>query len=184
MIRKNNLYLLGTITLIGFPLIGFLINYLFGSPLSLDILRFSDHDAYFILAGLLFGVSVALVGERISEIPFISKSTFDLTEFLKNLRLNYFDIFFLSFAAGFGEEILFRASIQEFLGIWPTSIIFIAIHGYLDFRKPGIFIFGVYLTFFSAFLGYMYETYGLWSAVAIHFAYDFLLLLSLKRASQ
>lgn len=184
MISKNNLYLLGSITLIGFPLVGILLNFLFLDSFNLDFLLLTPKDNIYIVAGLIFGISIAMVAERLSEIKFISKSAIDISELFKGFNMSIFDAFFLAFAAGFGEEVLFRASIQGFLGIWVTSLIFIAIHGYLNIRKLGMFIFGIYLVFFSSFLGYLYETYGLWASVSAHFSYDFVLLLSLRKSTK
>ncbi|MCB0477569.1 MAG: CPBP family intramembrane metalloprotease [Crocinitomicaceae bacterium] len=183
MLKKNNLYLLGIITLIGFPALGFGFNYLFEGALHLELLRLNSNSWIAIVAGLLFGISFAMVAERMSEIPFISKSTYDLTEFFKGLNLTFFDIFFLAFAAGFGEEILFRGAIQGQLGIWLTSVIFIAIHGYLNPRNIGMFVFGSYLVLFSAFMGYIFEQYGIWSSIMAHFCYDLILLYSLKKST-
>jgi membrane protease YdiL (CAAX protease family) len=182
MIRKNNLYILGSITLIGFPLIGFLINWLIDSDPNFAILIFKESDFYAITAGLLFGISIALVAERLSETKLVARSSIDFSEFFRDLNLSIFDIAFLAFAAGLGEEILFRGSIQAYLGIWITSVLFIAIHGYLNIKKIGMFIFGLYLVLFSALLGYLYEEYGIWSSIAAHFSYDFVLLYSLRKS--
>lgn len=181
MLKKNNLYLLGLATLIGFPLLGFGINYLIESDSKLDILQFRKTDFYNIPVGLIIGISIAMIAERVSEIPFISKSAYDLTEFFRGLKLNFFDVFFLSFAAGFGEEIFFRGIIQDHLGIWVTSIIFIAIHGYLNIKNPGMFVFGLFLILFSNLLGLLHSIYGIWPAIAAHFSYDLILLASLKK---
>ncbi len=184
MLKKNNLYILGIITLIGFPLVGFGINFLFEGGFKLEVLKVELNAWPSILAGGLFGLSVAMLAERISEIPFISKSTYDLTEFFRGLNLNSFDVIFLSFAAGFGEEILFRGAIQGQLGIWITSIIFIAIHGYLNIFNLGMFVFGIFLTLFSVLLGYLFEEYGIWSSITAHFIYDLVLLYSLKEGTK
>lgn len=183
MLKKNNLYLLGTITLLGFPIVGFAIQFIIERQLEFDYLKIHSTDLPTILAGLLFGFSFALIAERISEIEFISKSTYDLSKFLKDLKLDYFDVFFLSFAAGFGEEILFRGILQPYLGIWITSIVFIAIHGYLNIKKPGMFVFGLFLVLFSNLLGYLNQEYSIWGAIAAHFSYDFFLLISLKKST-
>lgn len=184
MLKKNNLYILGIITLIGFPLIGFGINLLFENDAKLELLVIKSDDWSSILAGALFGLSFAMLAERLSEIPFISKSTYDMTEFLRGLKLNLFDVLFLSFAAGFGEEILFRGAIQGQLGIWITSVIFIAIHGYLNILNPGMFVFGLFLTLFSALLGFLFELHGIWSSISAHFIYDFVLLYSLREGTK
>ncbi|MEZ4937474.1 MAG: CPBP family intramembrane glutamic endopeptidase [Crocinitomicaceae bacterium] len=184
MLKKNNLYILGLITLLGFPLIGFGINMIFEGRAKIELLNLSSDSWISIIAGILFGISFAMVAERMSEIPFISRSTYDLTQFFQGLNLNLFDIFFLAFSTGFGEEILFRGAIQGQLGIWLTSILFIAIHGYLNPKNIGMFLFGVFLVLFSAFMGYLFEQHGIWSSIMAHFSYDFILLYSLRKSTK
>ena len=48
------------------------------------------------------------------------------------MKITRTDALFISFCAGFGEEILFRTGMQHYLGILITSIFFVAIHGYLN----------------------------------------------------
>lgn len=82
----------------------------------------------------------------------------------------------ISFFAGTGEEILFRGAIQPLIGIWLTSIIFVAIHGYFKFKSAGHILFGVLLFGLSMLLGVLYEMSGIYAAIAAHAVYDLVLL--------
>ncbi|MCC5914949.1 MAG: CPBP family intramembrane metalloprotease [Balneolaceae bacterium] len=95
----------------------------------------------------------------------ISKSNFSSTDRLQ-----------ISFFAGAGEEILFRGAIQPLIGIWLTSIIFVAIHGYFKFKSVGHILFGVLLFGLSMMLGYLFEYSGIYAAIAAHAVYDLVLL--------
>lgn len=98
-----------------------------------------------------------------------------------SLNLNTFDKFFLSFCAGFGEEILFRCGIQHWLGIWITSILFIAIHGYFNPKKWRLSLYGLLILPFILSLGYWLEPMGIWFCIAAHFGYDLMLFLSMNQ---
>lgn len=101
---------------------------------------------------------------------------FAIFKVLKNSNLSAFDRVQLSLFAGAGEEILFRGGIQPLIGIWATSIIFVAIHGYFQFKSVGHILFGVLLFGLSMMLGFLYEHIGLISAMAAHAIYDIILL--------
>ncbi|MGB0839061.1 MAG: CPBP family intramembrane glutamic endopeptidase, partial [Chitinophagales bacterium] len=77
---------------------------------------------------------------------------------------------------GIGEEWFFRAGLQPYLGIWATALLFVLIHGYLDFRNRPLFICGLFLVIMSAGLGYLYEYIGLASAMIAHGVYDLIVL--------
>lgn len=89
-------------------------------------------------------------------------------------------IFFISFCAGVGEEILFRGVIQPLAGIWITSILFVAIHGYLNPMNWRISIYGVFLTVSIALVGFLSNYLGLTSAIVSHMIIDIILFYKLK----
>ena len=88
-----------------------------------------------------------------------------------DVEVKWPDILLASFSAGVGEELFFRAGLQPFLGIWLTSILFIAIHSYIKMTKAWLF-FGFIMILMSAGLGYLYEYVGLVSAMSAHAAFD------------
>lgn len=101
---------------------------------------------------------------------------FAIFKVLKNSNFSAFDRIQLSLFAGTGEEILFRGAIQPLIGIWATSIIFVAIHGYFKFKSAGHILFGILLFALSMMLGILYEYAGLISAMSAHAIYDIILL--------
>lgn len=89
-------------------------------------------------------------------------------------------VVFYSFCAGVGEEILFRGVIQHYILLWPTAIIFVLIHGYLNLKDKTMFIYGVFLIFVSASFGYLHKFLGIYAAISAHFIYDVIMFGYLK----
>ena len=90
-------------------------------------------------------------------------------------------IFFVSFCAGFGEEVLFRGVLQPKLGIWLTAVIFVGIHGYLNPNNWRISIYGIYLTIVIALTGYLSRHFGLTTAIITHMIIDVILFYKLAK---
>lgn len=109
---------------------------------------------------------------------------FYLVREISGTKFSTFDRIQLSFFAGTGEELLFRGAVQPLLGIWITSAIFVAIHGYFKFRKVGHWIFGALMFGLSMLLGLLFEHAGLIAAMTTHAVYDMLMLwwVQVKRA--
>jgi membrane protease YdiL (CAAX protease family) len=95
------------------------------------------------------------------------------------MNLNVGDAIFLSFCAGFGEELLFRSGVQYYLGIVLTSVIFVAIHGYLNPKNWRYSMYGLIVMPFILLLSMGFETFGLWFAISAHFAYDAVLFIAM-----
>lgn len=107
------------------------------------------------------------------------------TQLMMAYRVRQIHIWGLSICAGVGEELLFRGSIQPFLGIWPTALVFVLLHGYLNpFNRP-LFLYGILLTLISGGFGYLAEMFLLPAAIAAHVWIDVGLLyfLSSERVS-
>jgi membrane protease YdiL (CAAX protease family) len=133
--------------------------------------------------GLSAGIAAALVVMFLSSRSPIADvlDDFALFRVIANTKFSPFDRVQISLFAGAGEEILFRGAIQPILGIWVTSIIFIAIHGYFKFKSIGHILFGLMLFSLSMMLGVLYEVSGLISAMAAHAIYDLVMLEWTKR---
>jgi hypothetical protein len=87
----------------------------------------------------------------------------------------------LALISSAGEEILFRGAIQPFLGIWFTSFLFGALH--LD-PEGGVSVWTAWAVLAGIILGGVVSVTGsLWPAIAIHFAVNFIGLVSLSRQS-
>lgn len=184
MLKKlvTSLWFLGLSTLIVFPLLAWPIFYFTGQTYT-SLLSISWQQAFsiptFISVGILFGLIVIWV----TELPYFDRSLSKYRNLLSGLKINRFHAFFLSFCAGFGEEIFFRGAIQPLVGIWITAIFFVAIHGYFSLKNNALNIFAIGLTLFIALLGWAARDFTIWHAIAGHFSYDLVLLMYHRRTS-
>lgn len=131
-----------------------------------------------IITGVLAGLGAAAVIIFFISRPPVSTVLDDYSLFraIKQIHFTPFDRIQVSLFAGTGEELLFRGAIQPVLGIWVTSFIFIAIHGYVSVRSAGHLIFTLLFFALSMLLGILYETAGLISAMCAHAVYDGVML--------
>jgi membrane protease YdiL (CAAX protease family) len=178
---KKTIYLLGLVTLIVFPVFALFVLWLFSQKDPLVLLELDKINLLTSIVGLIFGVFYAFLSLWIFSKPFFDGELKQQKKLISSLNLTLFDKIFLSFCAGFGEEILFRVGMQHYLGIWITSITFIAIHGYLKPKKPKTAIYGLFLLPFILTLAWAYEAFGLWSIIFAHFSYDLVLFLMIKK---
>lgn len=131
-----------------------------------------------LITGVLTGLGAAAVLIFFISRPPVSTvlDDFSLFRAIKQIHFTPFDRIQVSLFAGAGEEVLFRGAIQPVLGIWVTSFIFIAIHGYVSIRSAGHLIFTLLFFALSMMLGILYETAGLISAMCAHAVYDVVML--------
>ncbi len=181
---KKTIYLLGLATLLLFPAIGLSALWFFSNKNPWELLEFSEINFLYSFIGLTVGVFFAFLSLWIFNRPFFDGELSQQKRMISALNLNLFDKIFLSFCAGFGEEILFRVGMQHYLGVWITSIVFIAIHGYLNPKKPKIAIYGLFLLPFILVLAFAYPIYGLWPVIFAHFSYDLVLFLFIKKEEE
>jgi len=180
-LTDKNIFFAGAITMYAYPIVGWSILTLFAKEnenFFFELLLHGLPQVYQILIGLVYGVGAYFIVQVFIFSGFLQDFTKPIVKIAK--RLNWIQVIFLSLAAGFGEEVLFRVGIQHFFGIWPTAIIFVAIHGYLNVFNPRIFLYGLVMVFISAGFGYLYVAYGITSAVIAHFVIDLLIFGVLK----
>lgn len=125
-------------------------------------------------AGVVFGLMAALLMKHPS-MEIITEDYFIVKE-VKKIDLKSFDIFQISVIAGITEEFLFRAAIQPLLGVWLTSLIFVAIHGYISFKSAAHITFALFVFLLSTVLGMLFIYFGILSAMAAHAVYDIIVL--------
>ena len=133
-----------------------------------------------LLTGTVFGLVASFFAWRIIQSDILREVRNFFVKFLKPFNFRIFDIVFISLSAGIGEELLFRASVQPFLTIWPTAVLFVFLHGYLSIRNWQLSIYGVYMVFVAAGFGYLYREIGIVSAIAAHTVIDIILLLIIR----
>lgn len=175
MVSYFKLRLLVIFPLIAIGVLGLTLRLVFVSP-DLDFLFQAQTTGCII--GILIGVISATIMGFFSSLSIFKEVRETLIPAIKILSYPPWFAFLVSILAGICEELFFRAFLQELIGLIPTAILFVAIHGYY-FPKPSAMpILGLLATFIAIALGLVYEHFGFWAAVSMHFAYDFVLLLA------
>jgi hypothetical protein len=178
---KSRLTGLAWLTLLGFPAIGWLILFFFrDEPLQVMFRSFSPILQQLAM-GLLIGTVLGFGARWIIKRPFLNEVGIKYARIIQSLGISTASIWFVSFCAGFGEELLFRGAIQPLIGIWITAILFVAIHGYLDPRDWKISLYGIFMTLAIAGLGYLTEIFGIWTAASAHMMIDVVLFYYLTK---
>ena len=169
---RNNILILGLATLLIFPLIGYLLCQISGSVSLLEFLEVDKINAIAIGYGLEFGIIYAFIAYLLMNARVFDKVSTRIDKLISSLKLKPWQGIFLSLCAGVGEELLFRAGIQPFLGVVSTSILFIALHGYLNPLNWRFTLYGIIALPFIYLLSIGYVHFGLYFAIAAHFSYD------------
>lgn len=172
---------MGWVTLLLFPVPAFVVLHFFENKSFTDFLEFDSISLFSVIAGCGVGFLYACIANLILKLPVFKTVPLRVDELVRSMNLSFTDALFLSLCAGIGEELLFRAGIQFYLGPVITSILFVAMHGYLNPLSWRQSLYGIVVLPLSFILGYGYEWYGLWFAIAVHSTYDFVLFLSMKR---
>jgi uncharacterized protein len=179
ILEKKTFLYLALFTLVGFSGLGFIIieNFL---ALEFFTVLFSGELIWIqVVMGLAFGYITAAIGWRLIETQVMLPVRNFFSQMIKNFNLSFPEILFISFCAGVGEEILFRGAIQPYLGVWATAILFVAIHGYLNPFNWRLSMYGLFMTFVIAGIGYLTINFGLITAIAAHSMIDIFLLYKL-----
>lgn len=166
---------MGWITLIVFPAPAFWALWYFEDLSFLEVLSLNELSSPIVLIGIELGLVYAIFALAVSQHPYFEEMSYKQEQMLKSLQLNWVDILFISLCAGIGEELLFRAGIQHWLGPWITSLLFVAMHGYINPLSLKKSLYGILIMPFVLILAFAYESYGLWFCIAAHFSYDLLL---------
>jgi membrane protease YdiL (CAAX protease family) len=184
MLKKNVLLRLALATLIGMPLIAILVDR-FSESVDLRMaLSGNGLWGQQVLWGSLAGLCIAMVAHLMIASPLLREVNTSYARMLGRFQLSFSEVLLISLSAGVGEEILFRGAIQPFLGVAVTSVLFVAVHGYLNPKDWRLSVYGVFMTIGIAWLGYLAETQGLLSAIIGHTIIDVYLLIYLQRSAK
>ena len=184
MLKKNVLLRLALATLIGMPLIAILVDR-FSESVDLRMaLSGNGLWGQQVLWGSLAGLCIAVVAHLMIASPLLREVNTSYARMLGRFQLSFSEVLLISLSAGVGEEILFRGAIQPFLGVAVTSVLFVAVHGYLNPKDWRLSVYGVFMTIGIAWLGYLAETQGLLSAIIGHTIIDVYLLIYLQRSAK
>lgn len=126
--------------------------------------------------GLLSGLAIAMIAWELLCIPYLANIKAFFTQIIGGLKLNTIQVILVSICAGVGEELLFRGAIQPFAGVAITSVIFVALHGYLNPFHRRMVLYGSFMTLSIIYIGYLTETVGILSSIIAHTIVDIYLL--------
>lgn len=142
-------------------------------------LSFARQVLYGLGGGLAAG-SLAAAMMRLKPFQDIGRD-YPIVELVQQADLRRGDIIGISLTAGISEEWLFRAGLQPLLGLWLSSFIFVALHGYFKFKNTAQIIFGGVMLLLSLLLGLLFEHSGLLSAMLAHALYDIIVTHRLRK---
>jgi len=180
--RRRDVPLMALLTLVGFGGVGwFLIEVVQGRSL-LDLVGGTRPLLFQLPLGIAYGLAFGLAVRHLVRHPFMSEVVARYAGIGRRLT-RPLDIVLLSVCAGVGEEIMARGAIQHWLGIMPTAILFVAIHGYLDPRNWRLSLLGVTSLAGNVPLGLMADHWGLAAPMAAHATFDVMALFELARAA-
>ncbi|MFK7784925.1 MAG: CPBP family intramembrane glutamic endopeptidase [Crocinitomicaceae bacterium] len=178
--KKRALYILGLITLLVFPIPTFLVMWYVEEVPPLDLLQLENFTLLKFGLGVEVGILYAFIALLFMNAPVFDKLPVRVETMVRNMKLSVWDCVFLSICAGVGEELLFRSGMQFYLGPFVTSVIFVAVHGYLNPFNWRMSIYGLIVLPFILMISYGFEEFGLWFAIGAHFSYDLVLFLSMS----
>ena len=177
----RKILLMGLGTLLGFGGLGWILITYFQKESVQEVLFRGEGFTHQLLGGIIAGILAALLAIFVISRAFFAKEFSFYKELIGHFKWSGFSIFFVSVCAGVGEEMFFRAGLQPLLGLWWTSIVFVALHGYLNPLNWRITVYGVLMVLVIAGFGWMFENLGIWSAMAAHAVFDWVLISYLLR---
>jgi membrane protease YdiL (CAAX protease family) len=177
---RTKVFLLGLLTLLGFPSIGWAILELYVEKPFTSIFDTSQPLVLNIGFGLGYGLLCGMAAWELIKMNFFKRSRIFFSDLIGDLNLGWVEIIFISSCAGIGEEILFRGAVQPILGIWITAVLFIALHGYLNPQNWQISVYGLFMCPVIAGMGYLCEELGIWAAISAHAIFDVYLFKALS----
>jgi membrane protease YdiL (CAAX protease family) len=170
------LFLLGLGTLVVFGGLGILLVEFFQEDNFISMFKQGLPLGWQILAGVSVGLISAGIAWVIISRAFFKKQLNYYQQLIQTFTWTPGSIIFVSFCAGVGEELFFRAGIQPFLGIGWTSVLFVALHGYLNPSNWRISIYGVFMVGIIAGFGVLFEKWGIVTVMVAHMVFDWVLL--------
>ena len=171
------------ITIIGMPLLAWIIMGFFPDVHFFDYMFGEGTIPQHLILGTVSGLLFAFIASWITDRSFMREVNLKYTDMLGQLQLTTGEIVFISFCAGLGEEFLFRGTLQPLMGIVPTAVIFVALHGYISFKDWRITIYGIYMTLVIVALGWFTHELGILSAIIAHTIIDIVLLKKIEKQS-
>ncbi len=173
---NQQMRLLGWATLLGFGLAGLALVYFFQETSVWELLAGHWPVWTQALIGLLAGVISGFFAKWLILRSFFEKEKIKYRDLINQWSWTPTGIVFISFCAGIGEELFFRAGLQPLLGLWTTTVLFVLLHGYLNPFNWRISVYGILMVGLIAFFGYLFQQVGILTAILAHAAFDAVLL--------
>jgi membrane protease YdiL (CAAX protease family) len=138
--------------------------------------------AFVVCLGALYFAGASIGYRRMAR----QRSAKHIVDSYSRLDLTGLNPLWIAVAAGVGEELLFRGALQPLLGIWVTSLLFVAAHARAYrfdglSRRVALQAFALFAA--SCFFGLVAEYVGLLAAIGGHIAVDAVGLYFVKRAA-
>jgi len=146
-----------------------------GFPNLSTFLQLDNFTSVWSIIGLEFGFVVGFIMILLTNIGSESASISAQITIIQSLQLSLVELLFLSICAGFGEEILFRLFVQEWLHPLLAAVFFVAIHGYINPKDWSTTKYGLMVLLFIIVISYGLKPLGIWFCIAAHISYDFVL---------
>ena len=172
---KKQMLRFGWITLLLFPIPGYLIVYFTKNSSFLEFIDVQSYSIINLVLGLELGVVYGFISYLFIKAPFFEKLPNRIDHLVQQMELKVSHGIFLSLCAGIGEELLFRGGIQPVLGPFVTSILFVGLHGYLNPLNLRFSVYGLIVLPFIFLISYGLEPFGLLFCIGAHFSYDAIL---------
>ena len=137
----------------------------------------SVYDWGGIVAAAAVGAAMGWLPWRFQELHAVRAFDFDWAlKPLAAIEPSHRNIALLSMFAGVFEELLFRAALQPVIGLVPAALLFALVHAstarFAPSRTQAAAYFAIIVTI-SLLLGWVFDTFGLWAAIALHGVYDY-----------
>ncbi len=130
-----------------------------------------------LVSGLLGG---AIVGSAaviwFLRAPVFAAGRATAREVLASATLSRGDVAFMSLAAGFGEELLFRGALQPWIGLVPSSVVFTLVHYWVPLTGIARAAYAAFVLAVSLALGLLCFRSGIVAAMAAHASVDLVVL--------
>jgi membrane protease YdiL (CAAX protease family) len=171
MTTARNFWFLGALTLIGFSSLAWFLMPYTGITFA-EFLKKPMSPWVQLIQGSAAGLVMALVAWLYIRTEYMKEVRKRYATLVMSMNPGIVGVLFLSFCAGVGEELFFRGFMQPMIGIWPTSFLFVLIHGYLSPSNVRLTVYGIYMVIVFAFIGYGCREWGIFFAMAAHFMID------------
>ena len=178
---KSKILILGWATILLFPVPAYVVLHFFEQISFVEFIEVEKINVLSIGLGMQFGFVFAIFILLLLQSPFFKSIPNNIESLVKSMNLSIFDAVFLSICAGIGEELLFRIGIQYYLHWAITSVLFVALHGYLNPWNWRFSMYGIALLPFVLVISLAYYTFGIWFCIAAHFMYDFVVFYSIVK---